>query len=164
MTDFEPRPPATAVVPAAVASLVAFAGSTASTASLALAAAGVALVVYGTQRGTRRFVTLGGGALFAAVVVSAIAGADPLLALFAGAAAVVAYDAGEHAVTLGHDVGTRGRAGAAVLVHVASTTAVALLVASLAYAVYEYGPGSLPVGGLVVLLVGGVLLAYALRE
>lgn len=164
MSDFDPRPPPIAVAPAAVASLFVFLGSLASTTSLALCAAGASLVVYGTHSGTRRFVTLGGGALFFAVVFGGMAGTTPALALFAGAAALVAYDAGEHAVSLGHDVGREARVREAMLVHVASTTAVALVVAGFAYAVYEYGPRSLPVGGLIALLVGGVFLAYALRE
>ncbi|MFB6270632.1 MAG: hypothetical protein ABEH83_11845 [Halobacterium sp.] len=164
MTDFEAEPPGVAVAPAAVASLFVFAGSLASTTGVALSAAGAALLVYGTHSGTRRFVTLGGGALFLAVVFSGTAGLDTRYALVAAAAALVAYDAGEHAVSLGHDVGRDGRVGAALLVHVAITTSVALLVAAFAYAVYEFGPGSLPVGALVALLVAGVLLAYTLRE
>jgi hypothetical protein len=164
VTDFEAEPPAIAVLPAVVAAMVVFLGSLTSTTSVALSALGTALLVYGTQSGTRRFVTLGGGALFFAVVFSGIAGLETRYAVVAGAAAIVAYDAGEHAVSLGHDVGRDGNVGAALLVHVAITSAVALVVASFSYAVYEYGPGSLPVGALVALLLGGVLLAYALRE
>lgn len=164
VSDFDPTPPTAATLPAVVASLVVFAVTLVSTASVALSAAGAALVAYGTQNGARRFVTLGGGSLFAAVVFAGTAGADPRLTLFAGAAAVVAYDAGEHAVSLGHDVGSEARVHQSLLVHVASTAAVAVLVAAVAFGVYEFGPGSLPVGGLIALLVGGVFLAYALKD
>lgn len=164
MTDFQAEPPAFAVLPAAVASMIVFLASTTSSTALALSGGGAALVVYGTQAGARRFVTLGGAALFLAAVFAGTGGLDTSYALVAGAAAVVAYDAGEHAVSLGHDVGKDGHVGTALFVHVAITAAVALLVAAFSYAIYEYGPGSLPVGALVALLVGGVLLAYTLRD
>lgn len=164
VTEFQAEPPAIAVLPAAVASMFVFLASTTSSTALGLSGAGAALMVYGTQSGERRFVTLGGGALFLAVVFAGTAGLDTRYALLAAAAAVVAYDAGEHAVSLGHDVGQDGHFGTALFVHVAITAAVALVVAAFSYAIYEYGPGSLPVGALVALLGGGVLLAYTLRD
>jgi len=164
VTEFDARPPAIALVPAAVGAALALLGTLAGSATVGVAGLGATALLYGGYDGDRRFVTAGGGLLFFALVLSASAGVDPALAVVGGIGATVAYDGAEHAVSLGNDVGRDARVGQAVLVHVASTASVAVLVAALAYVVYEYGPGSLPVTGLIALLLAGTMLAYALRD
>ncbi|MFC3478329.1 DUF7519 family protein [Halobacterium litoreum] len=164
MTAFDARPPVLSLVPAAVGAALALFASTTGAAPVAAGGLGAVALLYGGFDGRRNLVTLGGGLLFFGLVLGASAGVDPRLAILGGVGATVAYDAAEHAVSLGHDVGRDARVGQAVLVHVASTASVAVLVAAFAYVVYEYGPASLPVTGLLALLLAASMLAYALRD
>ncbi|SEW07910.1 hypothetical protein SAMN04487945_1317 [Halobacterium jilantaiense] len=163
VTEFDARPPTVAVAPAAVAAVVALVPALGSGIGLALGAAGAGLLVFGAQQGTRRFVSLGAATLAVGVVFGAATGLDPAYTLVGGVGTVVAYDAGEHAVSLGVDVGRDARVGQSVLVHVFSTAALSALVAAVTLVVYTFGPRSLPVTALVTLLLGGTLLAYVLR-
>lgn len=165
MTEFEPRPATTAVVPAAVAAAVAVLAVVAgSTVDAAIAGAGAVGIVYGAHTATRRYVTLGAGVAFVGVVLAAARGLPMSLALVAAVATLVAYDTGEHAVTLGVDVGRHAPTGQSVLVHATGSVAVGVVVATLGYGAYLFGPTSLPVTGLLALLFAAVLLAYALGD
>jgi hypothetical protein len=165
VTDFDPRPPTVAVLPAiAAAALSVLAVAAGSTTGLILSGPGAAAVAYGARDATRRYVTVGGALAFAGAVVGAATGLPMSLAMVGGVAAVVAYDTGEHAVTLGVDVGSEAPVAQSVLVHAAASVAVASLVAALGYGIYVFGPASLPVTGLVALLFAAVLLAYALGD
>lgn len=162
-TEFEARPPTVAVAPAAVAAAVALVPTLGSGIGVTLGAAGALLLVFGAHQGTRRLVSWGAAALAVGVVFGANSGLDPAYALLGGVGAVVAYDAAEHAVTLGVDVGRDARVGQSVLVHVLSTAALSVLVAAVAFGVYSFGPRRLPLTALLTLLLGGTLLAYVLR-
>lgn len=164
MSEFDAEPPRAALLPVAVAAAVALLPVSASSVGLAVGLAGAALLLLGTRDGRHVFVTVGGGALAVGVVLGAATGIDPVYALVGGVGTVVAYDAGEHAVGLGVDVGKHARVRQAMLVHVGSTASVSLLVATAAYIVYQFGPSSLPLTALLTLLFGGVLLAYVLEE
>lgn len=165
MSEFDARPPSLAVAPAAVAAaLVVLPVAAGSTVGLVLAGPGVAAVVYGAHTATRSYVTLGGALAFLGVAVAAASGLPTALALPAGVAALVAYDTGEHAVGLGVDVGADATVTQSVAVHTAGSVAVASLAAGLGYAVYQFGPTSLPVTGLLALLFASVFLAYALGD
>jgi hypothetical protein len=164
VSEFEAQPPRTALVPVAVAAAVALLPVSASTVGLAVGFAGAGLLLYGAREGRHVFVTVGGGALAVGVVLGAVTGIDAVYALVGGVGTVVAYDAAEHAVTLGVDVGENARVGQSVLVHVGSTASVCLLVAAGAYVVYQNGPSNLPLMALLTLLLGGTFLAYVLEN
>jgi len=164
VSEFDARPPARAVLPAVVASVVALVPALGSGPALVAGAGGALLVVAGGVRGNRRLVSVGAVALAAGVVLGAVTGVDPAYALVGGVGAVVAYDAAEHAVGLGVDVGRNARVGQSVVVHVFSTAALSLVVAAVALAVFTLGPSSLPLTALLTLLIAGTLLAYVLRD
>lgn len=164
VTEFESRPPRGAVVPVAIAAIVAVFVSATAPLVVLVGGGGAVMLLLGTQAGNRRLVTLGGSILFLGVVVGSTSGIQARFTLVSAAAAVVALDAGEHVVGLGHDVGTHSRTAQAVLVHVGVVSVFALLVAALSYTLYEFGPGSLPLSGLLALLFSVVFLAYALRD
>lgn len=164
MTEFEPRPPTIAVVPALVACGFALLSLVVAPTGLVFAAPGAMLLLFGARNGERRHVTVGAAVLSLGVLVGAFSGVDPAYALVGGVGAVVAYDAGEHAVSLGHDVGQNARVGQSVLVHVASTASLSVVVTTLAFGVYTFGPSALPVTALLTLLLGGILLAFVLRD
>jgi hypothetical protein len=163
--NFEPRPPTAAIVPAVIAAgLNALLVAAGSTTGFLIAGPGAALLLYGARVGARRYVTIGGALGFAGTVVGAAAGLPISLALVGGVAALVAYDTAEHAVTLGVDVGTNAPVGQSTLVHAFGSVVVASLAAAVGYGIYEVGPTSVPVTGLVALLFAAVLLTYALGD
>lgn len=164
MTAFEARPPGNALVPVVVAATVAMLASAAAPLSVAIGGGGAAMLILGTHSGSRRLVTIGGGTLFLGVLLGAYAGVPPRFTLVSAAAAVVALDAGEHVVSIAHDVGANSRVGQAVLVHVATTASIALGVAGIGFTVYVFGPVGLPLTGLLALLFAVIFLAYALQE
>lgn len=164
MSEFDARPPARAVAPAAVAAVFALVPALGSGAGLAAGAAGALLVVVGGLRGRRLFVSAGAAALATGVVLGATTGIGPAYALVGGVGVVVAYDAAEHAVGLGVDVGRDAHVTQSVVVHVFSTAALSLVVAAVTLVVYTVGPSSLPLTALLALLFAGTFLAYALRD
>lgn len=165
VSEFDARPPTLAVVPATIAAaLVVLPVAVGSTAGLVLAGPGAAAVVFGARSVTRSYVTLGGTLAFLGVAVAAATGLPTALALIAGVAALVAYDSGEHAVMLGVDVGADATVAQSVAVHTAGSVAVASLAAALGFGIYQFGPTSLPVTGLIALLFAAVFLAYVLGD
>lgn len=164
MTEFESRPPRNALVPVAVAAAVAVFVSATAPAAVLVGGGGAVMLLLGARAGNRRLVTIGGSMLFLGVVLGSASGIQARFTLVSAAAAFVALDAGEHVVGLGHDVGPHSRTGQAVAVHVGLVSVVALLVAALSYTLYEFGPDSLPLAGLLALLFAVVFLAYALRD
>lgn len=165
MTEFDPRPPLAAVLPAAVAAAVSvLAVALGSPVDVALVGPGAVGIVYGAHTATRRYVTLGTGLAFIGVVFAAGRGLPISTALVAALAVLVAYDTGEHALTLGVDVGRHASTGQSVLVHASGSVAVGTLAATLGYGAYVFGPTSLPVTGLIALLFAAVLLMYVLGD
>lgn len=115
---------------------------------------------------SRRLVSAGLVFVLVGVVLSGLVRGADAAGLLAGAAlAVVAWDAGEHAIALGEQLGREARTWPVELVHVASTAIVgacaaagALLVAGLV------GPRRVPLGGLLVMLAAVVVLLVALHR
>lgn len=127
--------------------------------------AGVAVLAGGAFRGVRWAVTAGAGSVFVGNLVAATAGSTmtPLPALLAGALAVAAWDIGEYAIGLGEEVGTVARTAHAELVHTALTLAVALLAASVGYAIFLVGANGRPVVAIIFLVAGAFMLFRTLR-
>ena len=141
---------------------------------LALAAAGIpsgfgigilggALLVAGTLGGSRRILDYAALVLFSAVVVSGVGGAHPGPLLVSLVALVVAWDAGEQAINVGEQLGREARTHRAVVVHVSTTTIVGLGGAAAGYGVYRLAGGGQPASALVFMLLGTVLIVWALR-
>ena len=165
VTEFDTHPPTVAVLPTLVAAAVSvLAVAAGSTVALMLSGPGAAALAFGARSGNRRLVTLGAGLAFVGAVVGGATGLPLMLSMLGGIGAIVAYDTGEHAVSLGIDVGSRAGVTHSVLVHAAASAVVASLAGGIGYAIYAFGPGSLPVTGLLALLTAGVLLAYAIGD
>jgi hypothetical protein len=165
VTEFDTRPPTVAVLPALAAAAVAvLAIAVGPTVALMLAGPGAGAVAFGAQRGVRRFVTLGAGLLFVGAIVAGATGLPLSLSMLAGIGAIVAYDTGEHAINLGVDVGNRAAVTQSVLGHAAASVFVGSIVGGIGYAIYSFGPTSLPVTGLIALLAAAVFLTYAIGE
>jgi len=152
-----PGVPAT-VVPATVAVVAAAVAIPAA----AMALVGTVLMAVGVRRGTRRLHTIGGALTFGGVLLSAGAGAAPALALIGGAAAIVAWDAGEHAIGLGNQVGREAEARRGLLAHVGASAIAATAIVVLAAIVFVLARAGNPSAATVVLVVAVGLFALLL--
>jgi hypothetical protein len=131
--------------------------------ALALALLGALLFTGGTVYGSSRLVGLGALAAFGGIAVGAISGVSTVLLLVATVGVVVAWDAAGQALDLATTVGREADSQRALTVHVAVAGGVASIAGGVGYGVFLVVGDGRPVGALVLLLVGGVLLAAALR-
>ncbi|WP_226012840.1 DUF7519 family protein [Halomicrobium salinisoli] len=129
---------------------------------LAVLAAGLLPVRAGRER---TLVTVGTALLFVGVVASGVFRGSPLLALLAATVAtVVAWDAGEQAVSLGRQVGRQAATARAVLMHSGGTILAGAVVALAALGVYRLNVTGLSLTALVALLAAGFVLILSLRN
>ncbi|NHN49829.1 hypothetical protein G9464_19870 [Halostella sp. JP-L12] len=130
---------------------------------------GVTALALGVRPASRRKIRarylVGTGA--ALVVIAAFtsgviygAGRVPLLA--ATALAVLAWDAGEQSISLGEQVGRRGKTAAVAVVHVGAAAVVGVAAVALAGAVYAMNVTGVSLLALVLLLGAAIVLAVAL--
>lgn len=153
---------ATAALFAAAVAVVATA--LASAPATALGGLGAVGVAVGVLVGIRRSVTLGAAGLFAGAAVAGIFGAPPGPPLVAAAAAVVAWDVGGNAISVGEHLGREAPTRRGEVAHAAASAAVAATTAGFGYVLYRLSTGGQPVGALVFLLVGAVVISWALKE
>jgi hypothetical protein len=162
--EIDRRPaPLSAVVALAAAAVTAIAASVGSTAGGALAGFGIVVLAPAVINGSRRLVHAGAIALLAGVVVGGAGDAPELWTLVATVAAVVAWDAGQNAISLGEQLGRRADTARAEVVHTAATVALGTTTAGVAYVLYQVAGGSRPLSGVVFLLVAVAILLQALR-
>ena len=122
-----------------------------------IAAIGVAVATVGIARASYRVLAVGTLGTFAGVVLAALAGVDPLVVVVGAGAALLAWDAGAHAIGLGAQLGRRARMRGALLVHVGATTTVVAAVVVVAYGVFQLARAGQP-GAAAVVLAGAVAL------
>lgn len=114
--------------------------------------------------GSRTLVKLGVGCVFLTVVLAAFfrsAGVTALLG--ATVASVVAWDAGEHAIGVGEQLGRAATTWRLELVHVAASALVGVAAVAVVHATRTVALGSLSFAGFAVTAVALVLLVVALR-
>lgn len=159
---FDPTPPSLGLGATAAAGAVAV-GATGLLAPAAPVALGGALLMpLGVWRASRRIHTIGALAAFAGVALAGLAGAHPLQVLLGVAAALLAWDAGEHAIGLGSQVGRRADSRRAMLAHLGASTAVAVAVVAGSYLVFLLARRGQAGAAAVVLAGAAALLALLL--
>ncbi|AUX09806.1 hypothetical protein AArcSl_2181 [Halalkaliarchaeum desulfuricum] len=126
-------------------------------------AVGLVLLLAGLVRGTTAPVTIGGFGLVIAGIVAGAQGA-PVVSVLAGVVfAVIAWDAAGLAIGLGKQLGRGADTTRLELFHVAGSLAVGIVSAGIGYAIYVFATGGQPVGAVVFLLVGTLLLLVVLE-
>jgi len=112
-------------------------------------------------RWSRLLVDVGAGAVFISVLTSGVLRGAPTAALvIAGAATILAWDAGENAVSLGGQVGAGEAATARTeIVHAGVGAVVAVVAVGSVLGAARLGVADLPLAALVALLIAGVALA-----
>ena len=130
--------------------------------ALAAGTLGLLALVVGLARGTRSRVSLGAFGLLGGVLLAGAQGAPVLPVLVGVTFAVLAWDAGGSAVSIGAQLGRDADTRRLEVVHLASSLAVGAVVAGLGYGLYRVAAGGQPVAALVLLVVAAVLLVEAI--
>lgn len=176
MTEIDRRPPTTGVAFATIFALLA-AVATAAVSLQGAAGVGLAtvLVAIGLVRRSRAALTWGVALGAAGLVLAATSGGgaggaggsggagDVLGLLVAAVALAVAWDVGDHALSLGTTVGRNARSARNQFVHAGTSLLVGTLAAGVGYGTYVSATGGQPVAALVFLLFGAVVLVSAFR-
>lgn len=149
---------------ALVAATVATAVSPASLPALTGCVTGTALLAVGLAVGRRLLVTLAGTTLVAGVLLGATAGAPVPFTLVGVAAALLAFDLGTTAVSLGEQLGREAATERLELVHAAASTLVGLAFVTAGYAVNEVATGGQPLSAVFGLVLAVLVLLAALRR
>lgn len=131
--------------------------------ALAAGSVGVLLFVGGVGLGERPWVTTGAFVLFLAAIVAGTRGAPAVPVLVSVAAAVVAWDVGGSAISVGRQLGRDADTTRLEVVHLTASLGVGVLTVGGGYGLYQLGTEDQPVAALVFLLVAAVLLVQALR-
>ncbi len=149
-----------AIVFAAVAVLLA---ALTSLTGLSISAIGAFAFGFGTVRGSRRWSNAGAVGIGGGHLLGAAAGAPVELVLLGMVATVVAWDVGEHATSLGEQVGSETRTVRNEVVHLTASVAVGAGGALVSYVVFRTAAGGRPTAALAMLLFGVIALLTALR-
>lgn len=119
--------------------------------------------VHGT--GSRGLVKVGTGLLYLAMLVSGVFQSVALGALLlAGTASVVAWDAGEHAISVGEHLGRRSGTSEVEVVHVAGTVGLGVVAMTTARLSGGAGLSGLSLPSLALVLVAVLFFSLALHE
>lgn len=129
-----------------------------------VAALGTVALLAGVSRATHRVVDAGGLVAFLGVAVAALSDAPAAAVLFGTVAAVVAWDTGTNAVSLGRQLGAQADTVRAENLHAMVGAVVGLLTAVFGLVLFEVGPTRQPVTTLFVLLIAATLLVVALNR
>lgn len=123
---------------------------------------GFLLLVVGLVRGTGGAISAGAFCLFGGPILAGSQGA-PVLPVLAGVAfAVLAWDAGGNAISVGRQLGRDADTVRAEAVHLAASAVVGAVVAGVGFGLYRTATGGQPVAALVLLALAAVLLVEAL--
>lgn len=123
---------------------------------------GLSLLLVGLVRGSNGFVTGGAFVLFLGGILAGAGGAPVLPVLVGVTAAVLAWDLGRSAISIGSQLGRRADTVRLEAVHIASSTVLGAVVAGVGFGLYRVGTGDQPVAALVLLAIAAALLVEAL--
>jgi hypothetical protein len=128
-----------------------------------LAPLGAGIVAGALWRGRVPLLAVGCACLIGAALATGLAGGAPVRLVLSVAATFVAWDLGEHAVTLGEQLGRRAVTARLEFLHAAGAITVATVGGGIAYLSFLLAGGGQPLVALLFLLVGSFALLTALR-
>ncbi|MFC7116403.1 hypothetical protein ACFQH2_17635 [Natronoarchaeum sp. GCM10025703] len=131
--------------------------------ALVVGAVGLVLVVVGLVRGLYNAVTLGAFGLFVGAILAGMQTAAVSPVLISVTAAVLAWDIGTNAISIGSQLGRDANTRRIEVVHVVASTGVGVVTSSVGYGLYVTGIGNQPITALFFLLIAAVLLLESLR-
>ena len=113
--------------------------------------------------GNRAWVTIGAVGLFLSVLIAGGFGTPPELLLLSMAATILAWNFGQNAIGLGDQLGRHSKTRRNEIVHASVSVIVAIIVAGFGYLIYAAAAGGQPLAALGMMLVGAVVLIWAIR-
>lgn len=165
--ELENKPTVVSGIISLTAGILAMAGS-APFSGLAIPFGLLGLLFLGTGlfvKRSRQWVSLGVTSLFIGVLIVGMLGLAPPSMLLASAVGVlVAWDVGQHAVTIGEQFGRTTPTRRGELFHAAASIVVGVLAAGIGYTIYLLGSEGQPALAMILLLLGAVALVWALRD
>ncbi len=134
--------------------------------TLPIGIAGVLFIAAGVfVSHSRSYVSLGLASMFIVLVSVGAVGAVPTpVLLIGGVFTVVAWDVGQHAVTLGKQMGRGPPTARGEVIHAVGTFMVGMIIAAILYGVSLVPLGEQAVFPIVLLLLGVVALFWAVRS
>lgn len=122
---------------------------------------GVIFVAISLWQGERLLLSTGSSGLLLAILLAAGDGAPPLLVLAGTAATILAWDIGQHAISLGNQLGSEAETTRAEVAHIASSALVGSGIVVVAYVASTLPTRTQPLISIVFLLLAAGLLAIA---
>lgn len=111
------------------------------------------------------WVSIGMLSIFLGIVLAGLIGTASLpLLLVAIVGLMVSWDVGQHAITIGNQLGRSAPTQRGELIHAAASCLVGVLAAGAVYTAYLLGSGRQPVLALVLVILGVSILIWSLRE
>lgn len=111
------------------------------------------------------WLTIGTGMILLAALISGAYGAlSPELMLVAVGATIVAWDAGQHGIVIGEQLGRQTRSQRNQIVHIAASSLVIALVSAFVYFVYLLGGDGRPAPAVAIVVVGVLIMAWVYRS
>lgn len=116
-------------------------------------------------RDSRGYLSLGVGfGILGALLAGAYGAVPPALMLVAVSALLVAWDVGQHGVSIGQQLGRDTRTERLELVHAGITTLVIAVIDVGAFAVFQLAGGGRPASAAALVVIGAVVLLWTLRS
>jgi hypothetical protein len=123
---------------------------------------GVALAGSGVYRGSRGALGVGVLVLFGSVVVAGLLSAPAVALVVAMVGAVLAWDVGENAITVGEQFPETARTWRGELIHAIVSTIVVTVFAIGAFVVYTVSTGGYPLAAVALVVVGALVVLVGL--
>ena len=134
--------------------------------SLPFGLLGLVFLVFGALFGkSRGWISLGVTSIFIGVLVAGVFDAITVpMTLMATVGTMIAWDVGQHAVTIGEQFSRESPTRRGEATHAAASTIVGVLAAGVAYGIYVAGSGGQPALAILFLGLGATFLIWALRD
>lgn len=129
----------------------------------AAAIVGVLFIGLGFLNNSRRPVSVGAFFLLAGVLVAGISGQGPGGLLLGMIATVLAWDVGEHAITVGEQLGRNAPTARVELTHAIGTAVAGILTAGVGITIFRFATGGQPIAALVFLLAAALAFILAIQ-
>lgn len=131
--------------------------------AVAVGVLATAMLAYGLHARSGRVLSVGVAMLVVALLLGGVLGTPTELLVIATGATILAWDVGDHALVVGEQLGRNARTERLVLVHAATSLAVAVVGSAVAYTVFRLVGGGRPLLAAVLLLLGATILVAVLR-
>ncbi|MDY6817669.1 MAG: hypothetical protein SVG88_03325 [Halobacteriales archaeon] len=124
---------------------------------------GVFLIGLGLYANSRRPVSIGAFLLLAGVLLAGLSGQSPGPLVLGMITTVIAWDVGEHAITVGEQLGRNAPTTRLELTHAIGTAVAGILTAGIGVTIFRFATGGQPVAALVFLLAAALAFIVAIQ-